>query len=64
VFGPDRATGDVQQLYELSLRQALIVGVSQEVADGQLIERIAFAPNRIVGTFEDTGGVADIRCRA
>jgi Type VI secretion system effector, Hcp len=62
IFGADQVTGLTEQRLELSLRQSLIVGVSQEAADDRVIERITFAPARIVATFEETGGVADIRC--
>ena len=62
VFGPNPETGETELLYELSLRQSNVVGVAQEVVDGPVSERVTLAPTRIVATFQETGGVADIRC--
>jgi hypothetical protein len=61
-FATDADTGLTEQVFELSLRQSLIVGVSQEVADDEVIERVTFAPNRLVATVAESGGVADLRC--
>jgi type VI protein secretion system component Hcp len=61
-FTPDPDVGIQQQLFELSLRQSFVVGVSQELVDGQVVERVTFAPTRIVATFVETGTVADVRC--
>lgn len=47
---------------ELSLRQSLVVGVSQEFDDDRLVERVTFLPNRIVATLQPSGAVADISC--
>lgn len=61
-FAQNQDIGEIEQTFELSLRQSTVAGVSQELVGDRVIERIVFVPTRIVATFADTGAVADIRC--